>query len=193
METPSPETTQDETTAPDWTKALPPELLAALGVPADQVTPESVQNALAALVEKATGADALAAKLADVQLQLGNLQAAEQQRLAAEIDAELAAYDLDEATATVVKSLSPEKRKPLLGVLPKKTQEKPKAKTQGQPAAIPPPKPQHDPQRNPAETADEGAIAAKIKARAQELTKADPRLAWGAAYAQAEKEVRAGS
>ncbi len=163
-------------TAPDPTPVsllILPELLAALGVPADQVTPESVLNAIQAAIEKAGKSDALAATLAEVQGKLGTLEADAQTRLAAELDAELADYDLDEEALGVVKTLSPEQRKPLLGKLPKKAKEAPAeevpavAKAEVAKAAEPgqglPPKAMHDPRGEAVKTSDGDKAAAADK------------------------------
>jgi len=195
MEAPTPNPTQDQKPAekPDagWAAGLPPELLATLGVPADQVTPESITNAITALKEHAAAADSLAAKLAEVSAKLGTLESDAQARLAAELDAELAGYDLDAETLGVVKTLSPEQRKPLLGKLPKKAAA-PEVKaeegtTKGAKetkAEVPPPKPVHDPKggtKTAATDADRDAAVAAYQ-------KAHPGLSFSAAWNAVRRE-----
>jgi hypothetical protein len=171
MEAPSGDNEQAQTPGSDI--VLTPEMLAALGVPAEQVTPESVQRAITALKEHAATADQLAAKLAEVSDKLGTLEADAQARLAAELDKELADYDLDEETLGVVKTLSPEQRKPLLGKLPKKAAPAPEAKAEAEEfpkaelpkAEVPPPKPVHDPKAEQPMTVEQRVQAAEALIR----------------------------
>jgi hypothetical protein len=143
--------------------------LAALNIEGE-VSPESFSTAFSALVSKAAQTDELTARLKEVSEKLGTLETAEQERLSAELDKELADYDLDDETAGVVRNLSPEQRKPLLGKLPKKAAPAPEVKEgAAKPAAAAKaeaPKPLHDPKGEAKDAPEDksGAVDALISA-----------------------------
>lgn len=160
---------------------LTPELIAALGLPAEgEVTPEAFLAAITALAEKAGSLESIQTQLAeatgkatmaegkigDLEAQIATLSEAEKQRLAAALDAELGEYELDDATAGVLRNLDETQRKTLLGKLPKKSAPV-SAPTPKPGTTEPPPKPVHDPAaQNAAPTTEQKA------AQAAELIKA---------------------
>lgn len=152
METPTPPLNQAETPAVAPAEVAPitltPEMLAALGVPADQATPESVLAAITACAGAAKESETLSAQLAEAQ---GKLAEIEKAQTIAEVDALLADYALPEASATALRDLYGSNRdqaKALLSGFPKKTAPVPEVKPPDvKPAAAQgaPPKPMHDP------------------------------------------------
>lgn len=180
------------------TLTITPELLAALGVPADQATPESVANAIAASAQKAASADTLAPQVSDLQSQLAAAQKqiadAAAAKAAEELAEQLAGYDLDEPATAAMTALPPEHRAALLAKMPKKAgapgASAPAAPGQsggGLPQSkIPPPPPIHDPNAKPEQTpAERAAEAEKLIA---EIRKAPGTKFPG--YSDAREEAR---
>lgn len=165
METAPPPTDQAQT-------SLPPDifgaLLETLGVPADQVTPEAILNAAKALQDKAAQVDQLNATLVDVQGKLSALQADAQARQAADLDNELAGYEIPDEPAAVVRTLPPEQRKPILAAMPQKKAAAPATTATSAAPAKPatPPPPVHDPKAAaPAKPDDKAAQAEQLIAK----------------------------
>jgi hypothetical protein len=179
------------------TITVTPELLAALGVPADQATPESVLAAVNACGEKAKSADTITAQLATVtgerDAAAAKLKEIEEAKTMAEVDALLADYDLPEAALPAMRDLAKANREQataLLGAVPKKaakneaSAEAAKAKAGGDAGAPPPPKPIHDPNA-PAELTPE-----QKSAEAEKLIKAVQKEGRFKDYTAAREEAR---
>lgn len=131
--------------------AITPELLAALGVPADQATPESVLAAAKSLSEKSANADTLTAQLAGVTAErdaaTAKLGEIEQAATMAEVDALLADYELPAEAVQPMRDLAVSNRdqaKALLTAMPKKGAAA-AADEKAKPATENPPPPIHDP------------------------------------------------
>lgn len=157
--------------------AVTPELLAALGVPADQATPESVLAAAQALSAKAGEAEQGMAQLTALQTQLDaanqQLAAAAAAQAAKELAEELSGYELGEPETAALGAMPPEHRAVMLAKMPKKAAAPvgPGAKETenfsrmmdgvAPVTAIPPPEPIHSPGQKAAETspADKASAA----------------------------------
>jgi len=208
MDTPTQEQTPPAEAQPAEGKAtldITPELLAALGIPADQATPESVLNAITQLAAKAGQADTQvadsASKLAALQAELDGKrtefealyqkqQELENAKRDAEVDTILEQFAdrlTDEKAKTRIRALLLSDRESAMDIL----NALPAAAAAAAPGAVAPPPPIHDPAAQSGSAPSEQEIAAAIKVRVAELQKAQPKAAYNSLFAQAEKEVRA--